>query len=77
MVLMKKAGCRLFCVGFESGDQKILDNIKKSLTIEQIRTFMKNAKRAGILVHGCFMVGNRGETAETLGKTLRFAKESS
>lgn len=75
MVLMRKAGCRLFCVGFESGDQRILDNIKKSLTIEQVRAFMKNAKRAGILVHGCFMVGNRGETAETLRKTLCFAKD--
>ncbi len=77
MALMKKAGCRLFCVGFESGDQTILDNIKKSLTIERIRTFMKEARRAGILVHGCFMVGNRGETAETLEKTLKFAKELS
>jgi len=72
---MRRAGCRLVCVGFESGDQAILDNIKKSLTIDNIRAFMKNAKRAGILVHGCFMVGNRGETAETLEKTLSLAKE--
>lgn len=75
MALMKKAGCRLFCVGFESGEQQILDNIQKGTTIEKIRAFVKDARRAGILVHGCFMVGNRGESRETLKKTLCFAKE--
>jgi anaerobic magnesium-protoporphyrin IX monomethyl ester cyclase len=75
MRLMKKAGCRLFCVGVESGEQAILDNIQKSMTIDKIRTFRREARRAGILVHGCFMVGNRGETRETLEKTLTFALE--
>jgi len=74
MRLMRKAGCRLFCVGFESGDQTVLDNIQKSITIDKITAFVRDAKRAGILVHGCFMVGNRGETKETLETTLRFAK---
>ena len=74
---MKRAGCRLLCVGFESGEQAILDNIQKQLTLETIKKFMAAAKRAGILVHGCFMVGNRGETRETLEKTLAFAKELS
>lgn len=77
MRLMKKAGCRLFCVGFESGDQTILNNIQKSITLEQIRKFIKEAAKAKILVHGCFMVGNRGETRETLEKTLALAKELS
>ncbi len=77
MKLMKKAGCRLFCVGFESGEQQILNNIKKGTKIDRIRQFVKDAKRAGILVHGCFMVGNRGETHETLETTLTFAKELS
>jgi anaerobic magnesium-protoporphyrin IX monomethyl ester cyclase len=77
MRVMKKAGCRLFCVGFESGDQRILDNIKKGTKIERIRQFVRDAKRAGILLHGCFMVGNRGETRETLETTLRFAMELS
>ncbi|MDG5815985.1 radical SAM protein [Chitinispirillales bacterium ANBcel5] len=74
MVLMRKANCRLFCVGFESGDQSILDNIKKSLSLDKIHGFMRDARRAGILIHGCFMVGNRGETRETLEKTLDLAK---
>ena len=75
MVLMRKAGCRLFCVGYESGEQAILDNIQKSITLEKIAAFTSDARRAGIMVHGCFMVGNRGETRDTLAKTLRFAKE--
>ncbi|MDD5676069.1 MAG: radical SAM protein [Chitinivibrionales bacterium] len=73
MRLMKKAGCRLFCVGFESGDQQILDNIKKSTNLATIRDFVRDAKRVGILIHGCFMVGNRGETKATLQKTLDLA----
>jgi anaerobic magnesium-protoporphyrin IX monomethyl ester cyclase len=77
MALMKKAGCRLFCVGFESGDQQILDNIRKGTKIPRIEQFMKDARRAGILIHGCFMVGNRGETRETLETTLRFSKKLS
>jgi radical SAM superfamily enzyme YgiQ (UPF0313 family) len=75
MALMKKAGCRLFCVGFESGSQEILDNIKKKTTLEKIRRFSLDAKRAGIMIHGCFMVGNRGETQATLEKTLSLACE--
>jgi radical SAM superfamily enzyme YgiQ (UPF0313 family) len=75
MRLMKKAGCRLFCVGFESGDQQILDNIRKSLTLDKIHAFVKDAKKARVMVHGCFMVGNRGETKDTLEKTLALAKK--
>ena len=75
--LMRKAGCRLLCVGFESGNQQILNNIKKGTTLDGISKFMKNAKKAGVLVHGCFMVGNRGESKETLQNTLNFAKRLS
>lgn len=72
---MKKSGCRLLCVGYESGDQKVLDNIGKGLKLEEIYQFTKDAKKAGILIHGCFLVGNPGETKETLEKTLEMAKK--
>jgi anaerobic magnesium-protoporphyrin IX monomethyl ester cyclase len=75
MKLMKKAGCVLVTVGFESGNQKVLDEMKKGITVEQIREFVKSTKKAGILVHGCFMAGNKGETRETLEETLNLAKE--
>jgi len=72
---MKKAKCRLLCVGFESGVQEILNNIHKGTKLEIIKQFMKDTKKAGILVHGCFMLGNQGETKETIVKTIEFAKE--
>ena len=75
MQTLKKAGARLFCVGIESGDQNVLDLMKKNIKVECIRKFFEDAKRAGILVHGCFLVGNPGETKETLETTLRLAKE--
>jgi radical SAM superfamily enzyme YgiQ (UPF0313 family) len=75
MKVLKRAGARLFCVGIESGCQEILDNIKKNLSISQIRTFFKDAKTAGIRIHGCFIVGNPGESKATLARTLAFAKE--
>ena len=73
MKLLRKAGARLFCVGIESGDQGVLDLMKKRLAVPQIREFFGNAKKAGILIHGCFLVGNPGETKETLNKTLDLA----
>jgi len=73
MGLMKEAGCRLVIPGFESGNQGVLNNIKKGITVEESLEFAKNAKRAKLLVHGCFMVGNPGDTKETMQQTLRFA----
>lgn len=73
MVAMKKAGCRLLVTGFESGDQQILNNIDKGATITQAEQYCENANKAGLRVHGCFMVGNKGETRETMEKTLQFA----
>lgn len=71
---MKKAGCRTLCVGFESGSQIILDNMKKNVKIERMIDFMKNAKKAEMLIHGCFMAGLPGETKETMKQTIELAK---
>lgn len=76
MEVMKKAGCNLLIVGYESGSQKILDNMHKGIRLDDMIRFNKNAKKAGLLIHGCFMIGNPGETFETLFETLRFAKRS-
>ena len=70
MSAMKKAGCRSFCVGFESGSQKILENMKKKTTVKEMEDFMAEARKAGMLIHGCFMVGLPGETRETMEETL-------
>jgi len=71
---LKKAGLRLLCVGFESGDQEVLNAMRKGIKVEQFYRFRKDARRAGVLIHGCFMAGNPGETRETLAKTLKLAK---
>jgi len=75
MVLMRKAGCRLVVVGFESGSQKVLDGMHKGITVEQSLKFNAAAKKARMRVHGCFMVGNPGETKETMMETLNFSKK--
>lgn len=71
---LKKAGARLFCVGFESGNNEVLKHIRKNLNLNETDQFMKNTRDAGIMVHGCFMVGNLNETHETMGETLKLAK---
>ena len=73
MVEMPKAGCRLLLPGFESGSQQILDNIKKGTKVKDFKPFVDNARKAGMQVHGCFIVGNKGETRETMEETLRVA----
>ena len=71
--LMKKAGCRLLIPGFESGSQKILDNVNKRIRLSDSIEFMNISRKVGVEVHGCFMVGNPGETKETMNETLKFA----
>ena len=68
---MKDAGCRLFIVGFESGNDQILKNIKKGATVERARKFVKDCKRAGIRVHADFIIGLPGETRETTRAMVR------
>jgi radical SAM superfamily enzyme YgiQ (UPF0313 family) len=73
--LMKKAGCRLLCVGFESGSQQVLNEIRKGTTPNGMMEFMGNARKAGILVHGCFMIGNPLDNAKTIAATIELAKK--
>ena len=70
---LKKAGCRELLVGFESGDQGMLDRMQKKETVEDAQRFMKLANKTGLDVHGCFVFGLPGETKETIEKTLDFA----
>jgi hopanoid biosynthesis associated radical SAM protein HpnJ len=72
---MKEAGCRLLIVGYESGDQQILKNIKKGATIERARQFTKDCHKLGLVVHGDFILGLPGETHQTINNTIAFAKE--
>jgi radical SAM superfamily enzyme YgiQ (UPF0313 family) len=73
--VMHEAGCRLLCVGVESGDDSMLEGMGKQIGRERIEQFFADAKRVGVLIHGCFMVGNPGETRGTMEQTLEFAKK--
>jgi hopanoid biosynthesis associated radical SAM protein HpnJ len=72
---LRESGLRLLLVGYESGNQQILNNIKKGVRIEQARKFTQDCKSLGILIHGTFIMGLPGETAETIEQTIRFACE--
>lgn len=73
--LMKRAGCWQISYGIESGSQKILNLIRKNVTLDQIRNALDLSSRAGILNKGFFIVGHPGETRETLRETIDFALE--
>jgi len=74
LVLMKKAGLRELCVGFESASPEVLKSVKKGLKEGNSEKFMDAARKAGVLIHGCFMVGNPKDTTLTLEMTLDMAK---
>jgi radical SAM superfamily enzyme YgiQ (UPF0313 family) len=80
--VVHKAGARLFCVGFESGDVEVINGMKKNNDDrrdakyhEEAHKFVRRCQDAGIMVHGCFMVGNLNETPASMEKTLDFAKK--
>jgi hopanoid biosynthesis associated radical SAM protein HpnJ len=73
--VLKENGLRLLLVGYETGSQQILNNIRKGTRIDIARRFSEDCHKLGILVHGTFIVGLPGETHETIEESIRFAKE--
>ncbi|MDO5851198.1 MAG: radical SAM protein [Methanobacteriaceae archaeon] len=74
MKKMKEAGCRLLVCGYESGNQDVLDQTQKGITLEQSSAFAKNARKLDIKVFGCFMIGLTGDNLDTINETYEFAK---
>ncbi|HBH03324.1 MAG: hopanoid biosynthesis associated radical SAM protein HpnJ [Candidatus Rokubacteria bacterium RBG_16_73_20] len=73
--VLKDNGLRLLLVGYESGNQRILNNIKKGLRLDVARRFTRDAKALGITIHGTFILGLPGESRETIEETVRYACE--
>ena len=73
--VLRDNGLRLLLVGFESGSQQILTNIKKGVKVERARQFAQDCRNLGIAIHGTFIVGLPGETRETIEETIRYARE--
>lgn len=72
--LMHKAGCYRVYFGIESGNQEILDNIGKKVTLEKIESVVRDSKKAGLEVFGFFMLALPGETEGSMRDTVKFAK---
>jgi hopanoid biosynthesis associated radical SAM protein HpnJ len=71
----KDNGLRLFLVGYESGNDETLTRIKKGVTTDEMRRFTKDCHKAGVVIHGTFILGLPVETKETIEQTINFAKE--
>ncbi len=73
--VLRDNGLRLLLVGYESGNQQILHNIKKGMRIEVAKKFTKDCHELGIKIHGTFILGLPGESKETIEETIKFAVE--
>jgi radical SAM superfamily enzyme YgiQ (UPF0313 family) len=73
--LMHQAGCWQISYGVETGSQRLLDSINKSISLEQIERVFQMTKKAGISIRGFFMLGLPGETPQESQATIDFAKK--
>ena len=73
--VLKDNGLRLLLVGYETGSQQILNNIRKGTRVDVARRFTEDCHKLGIVIHGTFIVGLPGETPETIESTIKFANE--
>lgn len=73
--VMKAAGCTMLCFGIESGNQEILDTVKKKITLEKIQKAVELCNEAGVIPMASYIMGLPGETPETVRETLEFARK--
>jgi len=72
---MSESGCKGIAYGIESGNQGILDSVKKRITLEQVERVTELTKKYGIHVTGYFMVGILGDSVKTIQQTIDFARK--
>jgi anaerobic magnesium-protoporphyrin IX monomethyl ester cyclase len=73
--LMKQAGCKRVGFGVESGNQAVLDSIKKRQSLDDVRRAFRQAKAAGLQTMGFFIFGLPADTEQSMDDTIRFALE--
>ena len=72
---MRDSGCWQIRIGIESGNQEVLDFIKKGITLGQVRSVAAWCRELGIRTTGFFMIGHHVDTPETVEETIEFALE--
>ncbi len=72
---MRRAGCHRISLGIESADPDVLRAVGKQETVEDMARAVRLCRAAGIQVLGMFMVGNPGDNAATVEKSIAFARE--
>ncbi len=75
LALMQQAGCHMIKFGVESGDQEILDKLNKGIILNEIKQIFKWCNELGLDAHAHVMLGNVGETVDTIERTIDFVKE--
>jgi radical SAM superfamily enzyme YgiQ (UPF0313 family) len=71
--LMAGAGCEQVSIGIESGSERILKNMNKRFTLNEVRQISDTLSERGIKQMGFLLIGSPGETRETAEESLAFA----
>ncbi len=75
LIKLKEAGCSTIHMGIESASEKTLNNMKKGITLNDIKTAVALCKKHSILVRGYFIIGYPGETKEDIFNTINFSQK--
>jgi radical SAM superfamily enzyme YgiQ (UPF0313 family) len=71
-IALRQSGCVMLKLGLESGDQGVLDQMQKGISLEEASAVLKNLKKAGIATYVYLLFGTPPEGEEEARKTLEF-----
>lgn len=75
LLRVKRSGCEVVGTGAESGSQRILDMLKKDITVEDTLNMARCLSKAGIKANFSFMIGLPAEEESDYKKTLQLIEE--